>query len=100
MKFSYLKSFFKKQPKTSNQSEPDLSKKKIIGGRFEKINVLSNGGAFGKVYLCKDLNTDNVVAVKVIKDEERFNQKMFEHEIGAMASIKSINVVNLVCYGY
>ena len=83
--------------KTKN--ELDLSKCKLIGGRFVPVKTLGEG-KFGKVMLSFDIKEERKVAVKMMKtDTGSYIAKSKENdEIVANSMLKHPNIVDMICW--
>ena len=69
-----------------------------IGGRFQPL-VHSSQGAMGSVYRARDLQTGNVVALKVLTLDRPFDLVRFGREATLLAKVHHPNVVDYVTHG-
>ena len=74
---------------------------KVLGGRYEIINKIGNGG-MATVYVARDKVLNRDVAVKVLKDEFTTDDefvKRFNSEAQAAASLTHANIVSIYDVG-
>jgi hypothetical protein len=69
-----------------------------IGGRFQSLVHASRGG-MGSVYRARDLETGQIVALKVLTLERPFDLVRFGREATLLAKVKHPNVVDYVAHG-
>ena len=69
-----------------------------IGGRFQPL-VHSSRGGMGSVYRARDLETGQVVALKVLNLERPFDLVRFGREATLLAKVRHPNVVDYVAHG-
>lgn len=70
----------------------------IIGGRFEIIDELGEGG-MGKVWLATDHQTGKVVAFKLLMEFTKERQTRFEREVSVIKAMDHESVVKFVASG-
>ena len=78
-----------------------ISKDTVLSNRYRILSLVGSGG-MADVYKATDLNTDEAVAIKVLKSE--FNNdkefvKRFDLEARAAASLDHPNIVNVYGIG-
>ena len=66
----------------------------LFDNKYEFVKDLGQGG-FGKVFLANELNADNLVAIKQLKNEKKAEQDNIIHE---MKIISKFNHPNIVIY--
>ena len=74
---------------------------RVLAGRY-RIDSLIGEGGMARVYTARDLNTDRVVAVKVLRSEYRDDQaflQRFEREAVAGSRLTQQNIVTLTDVG-
>jgi serine/threonine protein kinase len=79
----------------------DSAEKTLIDGKFEALAPLGAGG-MGAVWLCKQLGFDRLVAVKLLRVQQRLDSDAlprFEREAQALSLLKHKNIVGLYGYG-
>jgi len=80
---------------------PTLSPNKILGGRYEILQMLGEGG-MGAVYKARDIEVDRLVALKVIRPELAANREIlqrFKQELVLARQITHKNVVRIYDMG-
>lgn len=70
----------------------------ILGARFE-LQARAASGGMGSVWRARDLNTGNLVAVKVLTLDRPFDIARFERECQVLANLRHDNVVRYVAHG-
>lgn len=73
----------------------------ILGERFEVLDVIGQGG-MGSVYRVKDIRSEQVVALKLLKPElckDKSARKRFTQEAEALSVIDNDNIVSVYDYG-
>lgn len=74
---------------------------KVVGDRFEVLAVIGQGG-MGSVYKVRDLNTDRIVALKLLKPElceDKAVLKRFQQEAASLAELDHENIVAVYDHG-
>ena len=74
---------------------------KVLGGRYEIINKIGNGG-MATVYRATDLVLKRYVAVKILRDEFTTDEefiKRFETEAQSAARLTHPNIVSIYDVG-
>jgi eukaryotic-like serine/threonine-protein kinase len=72
-----------------------------LNGRYDLISLLGQGG-LGAVYKAVDLNTQQVVAVKLLLEDSEntiFSQQLFEREIKILKRVQHPNIVSILDSG-
>ena len=80
---------------------PTLSPDKLLGGRYEILQMLGEGG-MGAVYKARDTEVDRLVALKVIRPELAANREIlqrFKQELVLARQITHKNVVRIYDMG-
>jgi serine/threonine protein kinase/tetratricopeptide (TPR) repeat protein len=80
---------------------PVLSIHKVLGGRYEILEMLGEGG-MGAVYKARDIEVDRLVALKVIRPELAANPEVlrrFKQELVLARQITHKNVVRIYDLG-
>lgn len=78
-----------------------MESKRIIDNRFEIIRTLGEGGT-AKVYLAFDHNTEQNIALKVLKSELVTEQKIryFNREAQAISMLNNKNIIQIYDWGH
>ena len=78
--------------------EQILKKKSILKDRYIIIKHLSEGGT-AKVKLAYDLQTDQRVAIKILKNTDQASQELLMSEIKAITAVDHVNLLKCIEYG-
>src|SRR5450432_1152319 len=76
----------------------DLTGQKIDNGMYHLIELLGSG-AFGEVYLAKNIRTSTFVAIKILKPDPTTNQQDFMKEVRTLVRLKHPHIVPLLDFG-
>lgn len=74
---------------------------KVVGDRFEVLDIIGQGG-MGSVYKVRDLSTDRIVAVKLLKPElceDKATLKRFLQEAASLSELDHENIVTVYDHG-
>ncbi|HET8939493.1 MAG TPA: serine/threonine-protein kinase, partial [Polyangiales bacterium] len=71
---------------------------RFASGRFELLRQVGEGGA-GVVFEARDLQTNQLVAVKLLHDGDALAQARFEHEIAVLAELPHPAIVRYIAHG-
>lgn len=88
-------------PSNRGGSAASLGPGKVLGGRYEILELLGEGG-MGAVYKTRDLEVDRLVALKVIRPELGTNSQViqrFKQELVVARQITHKNVVRIYDLG-
>jgi hypothetical protein len=83
-------------PLTSGESAP--IRERVIDGRF-RLQALAGSGAMGRVYRATDLESGERVALKMLRDAGRNDERRFEREARVLASVVHPHVVRYIAHG-
>ena len=73
-------------------------RREVLGGRFQPL-AQAGRGAMGSVYRARDLDTGQIVALKVLTLDRPFDLVRFGREATLLAKIQHPHVVNYVHHG-
>lgn len=85
----------------ARQAPPAPEPPRVIGGRYELLEMIGQGGA-ARVYRARDGVLDRIVAVKLLRAEYGADQEFvarFYQEARAVASLSHPNIVDIYDYG-
>ena len=74
----------------------------LISNRYEIIKQLGSGG-FGRVYLCKDIEQQKEVAIKVllpVNEDDPKARERFEKEARRTINLDHENIIDVKDFGY
>ncbi len=75
-----------------------MRKGTVVDGRFELLSQASKGG-MGSVYRSRDLHTQKIVALKVLRLERPSDLARFQRESVTLSNVHHPNVVGYVSHG-